>query len=67
MLCNYADAYLVKIILKIKNIQIRNIRNIEEMNISCEQGIHFIHGENGQGKTTVLESIYILSKYYIHY
>lgn len=61
MLCNYADAYLVKIILKIKNIQIRNIRNIEEMNISCEQGIHFIHGENGQGKTTVLESIYILS------
>jgi DNA replication and repair protein RecF len=47
--------------LKIKKLQIRNIRNIEEINISCSEGIHFIHGQNGQGKTTILEAIYILS------
>jgi len=47
--------------LKIKKLQIRNIRNIEEISIPCEEGIHFIHGQNGQGKTTVLESIYVLS------
>jgi len=47
--------------LKIKTLQIRNIRNIEEVTLSCSAGIHFIHGENGQGKTTILESVYILS------
>lgn len=47
--------------MKIKKLQIRNIRNIEEINISCSEGIHFIHGQNGQGKTTILEAIYILS------
>lgn len=47
--------------MKIKKLQIRNIRNIEEIDLQCAAGIHFIHGENGQGKTTVLEAIYILS------
>ncbi len=47
--------------MKIKNIQIRNIRNIESIDISCESGIHFVHGRNGQGKTSILESITILS------
>ena len=47
--------------MKINTLQIRNIRNIEEIVLHCEAGIHFIHGLNGQGKTTILESIYILS------
>jgi len=47
--------------LRIKKLQIRNIRNIDEIEFSCSSGIHFIHGKNGQGKTTVLEAIYILS------
>ncbi len=47
--------------MKINHLQIRNFRNIESIDLSCEDGIHFIHGQNGQGKTTVLESIYILS------
>lgn len=47
--------------MKIQSLQIRNIRNIDEINLTCEKGIHFIHGHNGQGKTTILESIYILS------
>jgi DNA replication and repair protein RecF len=47
--------------LKLKNLLIRNIRNIREVSISCGTGIHFIHGLNGQGKTSILESIYLLS------
>jgi DNA replication and repair protein RecF len=47
--------------LKLQNLSIRNIRNIEEVNIPCGVGIHFIHGWNGQGKTSILEAIYLLS------
>ena len=31
------------------------------MSIPCDRGIHFIHGLNAQGKTSILESIYLLS------
>jgi DNA replication and repair protein RecF len=29
--------------------------------LNCDSGIHFIHGPNAQGKTSILESIYLLS------
>lgn len=47
--------------MKLKNLAIRNVRNIGEVSIPCGVGIHFIHGLNGQGKTSILESIYLLS------
>lgn len=47
--------------MKIKKLQIRNIRNIDEIELPCDQGVHFIFGNNGQGKTSILESIYVLS------
>jgi DNA replication and repair protein RecF len=47
--------------LKLQNLFIRNIRNIDEVSIPCDRGIHFIYGLNGQGKTSILESIYVLS------
>ncbi len=47
--------------MKLQNLLISNIRNIDEVSISCDRGIHFIYGSNGQGKTTILESIYVLS------
>jgi DNA replication and repair protein RecF len=47
--------------LKLKQLLIRNIRNIGDIAIPCDQGIHFIHGRNAQGKTSILESIYLLS------
>ena len=31
------------------------------MSIPCDRGIHFIYGLNAQGKTSILESIYLLS------
>jgi DNA replication and repair protein RecF len=47
--------------LKLQNLFIRNIRNIDEVSIPCDRGIHFIYGLNGQGKTSILESVYVLS------
>jgi DNA replication and repair protein RecF len=47
--------------LKLDRLNIRNIRNIQEVDIPCGRGIHFIYGLNGQGKTSILESIYLLS------
>lgn len=47
--------------MKISQLNIRNVRNIEEVSIQCGPGIHFIHGMNAQGKTSILESIYLLS------
>jgi DNA replication and repair protein RecF len=47
--------------LKLDRLSIRHIRNIHEVEIPCSRGIHFIFGLNGQGKTSILESIYLLS------
>ncbi|MBU6153082.1 MAG: DNA replication and repair protein RecF [Bdellovibrionales bacterium] len=47
--------------MKLHNLHIQNVRNINEVSIPCGRGIHFILGMNGQGKTSILESIYVLS------
>ncbi len=47
--------------MKLEKLSIKNIRNIHEIEIECSSGIHFIYGSNGQGKTSILESIYLLS------
>ncbi len=47
--------------MNLEKLFIRNIRNLEEVSIPCGRGIHFIHGLNAQGKTSILESIYLLS------
>lgn len=45
----------------LENLKIKNFRNYENLSIQFNQGIHFIIGKNGQGKTNLLESIYYLS------
>ena len=44
----------------LKNIQIQNFRNYDKLSISFEKGINIIYGNNGQGKTNLLESLYVL-------
>lgn len=44
----------------IKSIYLKNFRNYEELNIDFKNGINIIYGDNGQGKTNLLESIYVL-------
>ncbi len=44
----------------IKNIEMHSFRNYESLKINLNDKINIIYGQNGQGKTNLLESIYIL-------
>ncbi|WP_127837495.1 DNA replication/repair protein RecF [Clostridium prolinivorans] len=45
----------------IKNLQLLNFRNYEEINIEFNNGVNIFIGDNAQGKTNILESIYYSS------
>lgn len=45
-----------------KSVELLNFRNIENEIIELEDGINVIHGENAQGKTNILEAIYIFAR-----
>lgn len=44
----------------IKSINLINFRNYKKLNVSFNKGINIIYGKNAQGKTNLLESIYVL-------
>ena len=45
----------------IKQLSVKNFRNYEEANLSLNSKINIFYGQNAQGKTNLLESIYFLS------
>ena len=45
----------------IKNIKIKNFRNYIEENIYLEKNINIFYGENAQGKTNIIEAIFLCS------
>ena len=45
----------------LKKIKIKNFRNYDNVDISLSKGTNIIYGNNGQGKTNLLESIYVLA------
>ena len=44
----------------IKKLKLHNFRNYKSLNVTLTKGINIIYGENAQGKTNLLESIYVL-------
>ena len=38
-------------------IRVRNFRNVEEADVSFDEGVNILHGANAQGKTNLLEAI----------
>ncbi len=44
----------------VRNLKITNFRNYKDLVISFSPNINIIYGDNGQGKTNLLESIYVL-------
>ena len=44
----------------IKQLELNNFRNLDNVKINFEEGINLIHGENGVGKTSIVEAIYYL-------
>ena len=45
----------------IKNIKIKNFRNYENEKINLEKNINIFYGENAQGKTNIIEAIFLCS------
>ena len=43
------------------SLYLRNFRNYEEAEVHFSQQVNFIHGDNAQGKTNLLDAIYLLS------
>lgn len=48
-------------IMKINNLELNNFRNYTNLKTTFSDGLNFIVGANAQGKTNMLESIYLLS------
>lgn len=44
----------------IETIKIKNFRNYQNLDLSFNKGLNIIYGNNAQGKTNLLESIYVL-------
>lgn len=47
--------------MKIQNIKISNFRNYDNMNLSFSPKLNIIYGQNGSGKTNLVEAIYLLA------
>lgn len=45
----------------IKNIRIKNFRNYEQEEIKLEKNINIFYGKNAQGKTNIIEAIFLCS------
>ena len=45
--------------MKIKSFEAKNFRNIEECNIEFSDGVNLLYGKNAEGKTNILESLYV--------
>lgn len=47
--------------MHLKQIELNQFRNISSSKIDFSKKINIIHGKNGQGKTSILEAIYLLA------
>ncbi|MBR3767679.1 MAG: DNA replication/repair protein RecF [Clostridia bacterium] len=47
--------------MKINKLELKNYRNIEYMELLPCDGVNIIYGENAQGKTNILESIFLFT------
>ena len=43
----------------VESLALKNFRNYEKLEIRFSDHINIIHGDNAQGKTNILEAIYI--------
>lgn len=48
--------------MKVKKVEFTDFRNIESEEISFSDGINVIWGENAQGKTNIIEGIYLFAR-----
>ena len=47
--------------MTVKELSVADYRNIEKINITPSESVNVIYGENAQGKTNIIESIWLFS------
>ena len=47
--------------MKIRNLYLNNYRNYERLDISLSPGLNIFIGNNAQGKSNILEAIFVLA------
>ena len=43
----------------IESVQLKNFRNYQSLELSFDQGTNILFGDNAQGKTNILEALYL--------
>ena len=43
----------------IESIELQDYRNYQELHMELDEGTNILYGDNAQGKTNILESIYV--------
>ncbi len=47
--------------MRLNNLQLINFRNYDNLHLNFKRNINLLVGKNGQGKTNIVEAIYMLS------
>ena len=47
--------------MTVNSVKIKNFRNITDLSLDADSGVNVIYGENAQGKTNILESIWLFT------
>ncbi|MBA4541941.1 DNA replication/repair protein RecF [Thermoactinomyces sp. CICC 10521] len=47
--------------MRVENLNLKQFRNIAELDLHCPEELHLFVGPNAQGKTNILESLYLLA------
>jgi DNA replication and repair protein RecF len=53
---------LLGVLMRLITLQARNFRNFDRLELECGPRFNILVGNNGQGKTNILESIYVLGQ-----
>lgn len=43
----------------IRSLELKNFRNYEEAHVEFSEGVNILYGDNAQGKTNILEAVYV--------
>lgn len=46
--------------MNLNSVNIQNFRNLESVQLQFQPGLNILHGANAQGKTSILEALYLL-------
>ncbi len=47
--------------MNVNSVELNNFRNISRLSLQANEGVNVIYGENAQGKTNILESIWLFT------